>query len=156
MSSVEWVDPLSIRFKITPDDDLRGRREGDWDVTRRQPLEQAPKHRAIHQRYAQGLPWEETVLFRETYRRRIANEPIRGCPSLKELLAQYYTRVDGMFADLKRNGFRSDQPLPKLLIGRGGEVFIGNQGNHRLAMAHVIGLKRFAGEIVCRHSLSAA
>jgi hypothetical protein len=72
------------------------------------------------------------------------------------LLAQYYSRVDGMFEDLKLNGFRSGHPMPKLLIGRDGEVFIGNQGNHRLAMAQVLGLKSFAGEILCRHSLSVA
>jgi hypothetical protein len=59
-----------------------------------------------------------------------------------------------MFADLKRNGFRDNGPLPKLLIGRGGEVFIGNQGNHRLAMAQVIGLPRIAGEVICRHKCS--
>jgi hypothetical protein len=41
--------------------------------------------------------------------------------------------------------------LPKLLIGRDGEVFIGNQGNHRLAMAQVLGLPRIAGEVICRH-----
>jgi hypothetical protein len=72
---------------------------------------------------------------------------------MEELLAQYYGRVDQMFADLKTNGFREGHPLPKLLIGRDGEVFIGNQGNHRLAMAQVLGLPRIAGEVICRHSL---
>jgi hypothetical protein len=72
---------------------------------------------------------------------------------MEALLAQYYGRVDGMFDDLKRNGFREGHPLPKLLIGRDGEVFIGNQGNHRLAMAQVLGLPRIAGEVICRHSL---
>jgi hypothetical protein len=69
------------------------------------------------------------------------------------LLEQYKTRVDGLFADLKRNGFREGHPLPNLLIGRDGEVFIGNQGNHRLAMAQVLGLPRIAGEVICRHKL---
>jgi hypothetical protein len=32
-------------------------------------------------------------------------------------------------------------------------VFIGNQGNHRLAMAQVLGLEQIAGRIVCRHEL---
>jgi hypothetical protein len=73
---------------------------------------------------------------------------------MEALLAQYYGRVDGMFEDLKRKGFREDCRLPELLIGRDGEVFIGNQGNHRLAMAHVIGLDRIAGEVICRHKLT--
>jgi hypothetical protein len=151
LSSALWVDPRSIRFKITPHHDLKGERDGDWDIERRFPVAEAVKHRAIVQRYRDGLPWEETDLFAETYARRIKTEPIRGEATMQDLLRQYYTRVDGMFDDLKRNGFRTDGPMPKLLIGRDGEIFIGNQGNHRLAMAQVLGLDKFAGEVICRH-----
>ena len=151
----EWVDPALIRFKISPHDDLRGEAGGDWDLERRYPLSQAVKHRAIVQRYSEGKRWEETDLFADTYRRRFeSGDTVRGEPTLEALLAQYYGRVDAMFADLQRNGFRDGHPLPKLLIGRDGEVFIGNQGNHRLAMAQVLGLSKFAGEVICRHSLS--
>lgn len=152
--SAEWVDPALIRFKISPHDDLRGEMAGDWDVKRRFLLADTVKHRSIAQRYAEGRRWEDTDLFRDIYSRRIQVEGIRGEATIKGLLAQYYARVDGMFADLERNGFRDDHPLPRLLIGRGGEVFIGNQGNHRLAMAQVLGLPRIAGEILCRHRLS--
>lgn len=149
----EWVDPASIRFKISPHDDLRGERGGDWDIERRYALTEAVKHKAIRQRYIEGRRWEETDLFTNTYPKRFARgETVRGESTLEALLAQYYGRVDGMFADLKRNGFRDNCPLPKLLIGRDGEIFIGNQGNHRLAMAKVLGLPRIAGEILCRHS----
>jgi hypothetical protein len=152
LSSAVWVDPREIRFKITPHDDLRGRKAGNWDVNRRQPLTDAPKHRSLVQRYVEGRRWEDTELFTRQYRRRFeAGESVRGEWTMRDLLSQYYTRVDGMFADLKKNGFRIQGPLPKLLIGRDGEVFIGNQGNHRLAMAQVLGLERFAGEILCRH-----
>lgn len=72
---------------------------------------------------------------------------------MKALLAQYYSRVDGMFEDMKHRGFFVEAgPLPTLLIGRDGEIFIGNQGNHRLAMAQVLGLARIAGKVVCTHS----
>jgi hypothetical protein len=147
------VDPQSIRFKISPHDDLKGEAGGAWDLERRYPLASAVKHRAIRQRYVEGLRWEDTDLFTEVYSRRIRVESVRGEATLEALLAQYYSRVDGMFADLKRNGFRENGPLPKLLIGRDGEVFIGNQGNHRLAMAQVLGLPRIAGEVICRHKL---
>lgn len=151
----EWVDPRSIRFKISPHDDLRGEAGGDWDIDRRYPLADAVKHRAIVQRYAEGLSWEETDLFADTYRRRFeSGETVRGESTMEALLAQYYSRVDGMFDSLRRKGFKNGGPMPKLLIGRSGEVFIGNQGNHRLAMAQVLGLKEFAGEVLCRHSLN--
>jgi len=153
-SVAEWFDPASIRFKISPHDDLSGVQGGDWDLERRYPLAEAVKHRSIAQRYAEGRPWEETDLFREVYSVRIKREPIRGEYTMKGLLAQYYGRVDSMFEDLKANGFKSGRALPRLLIGRGGEVFIGNQGNHRLAMAQILGLTSIAGEILCRHELA--
>jgi hypothetical protein len=151
----EWFDPRLIRYKISPHDDLRGVKGGNWDLERRYPLERAVKHKAIIQRYSEGMRWEETDLFADTYRRRFeSGETVRGERTMEALLAQYYSRVDQMFADLKARGFRTDCPLPRLLIGRDGEVFIGNQGNHRLAMARIIGLERIAGEVICRHRLA--
>ena len=149
-----WVDPQAIRFKISPHDDLIGRKGGDWDLTRRYPIASTVKYRAILQRFGEGRRWEETDLFAVNYRRRFeGGETVRGERTMEGLLAQYYQHVDGLFEKLKR-GFRTDVPLPRLLVGRNGEVFIGNQGNHRLAMAHVLKLERIAGEVICRHSLT--
>jgi hypothetical protein len=153
LSSAVWIDPKSIRFKISPHDDLSRFAPGDWDIERRHKLSETVKYRSLVQRYSEGRPWEETDLFKDTYARRIKAEPIRGEATMKGLLAQYYGRVDGLFADLKRKGFRGDGPLPKLLVGRDGEIFIGNQGNHRLAMAHVLKLDKIAGVIICRHRM---
>jgi len=152
-----WVDPARIAFKISPQSDLKPKQGGGWDLERRFPLSEAVKHRAIWQRYADGARWEDTDLFRDTYRRRFeGGGTIRGEATIEGLLAQYYNRVDGLFAGMKRDGFvvHKKHPLPTLLIGRGGEVFIGNQGNHRLAMAQVLGLKEFAGKVICKHPLS--
>ena len=153
-----WVDPNAIRFKISPHSDLSGIKGGDWDLERRYPLERATKYRAIFDRFLNGVPWEETQLFTDLYHRRfLAGDKVRDADSLEDLARQYYERVDGLHDDMKANGFRlkSDRgkplPLPVLLIGRGDEVFIGNQGNHRLAVAQVVGLKRFAGKVICRH-----
>lgn len=151
-----WVAPDAIKFKISPHHDLGEIKGGNWDLGRRFPLVEAVKHRAIRQRYADGARWEDTDLFKITYARRLASgQSVRGETTMKGLLAQYYRRVDGMHADLKKRGFFPDAgPLPVMLIGRDGEVFIGNQGNHRLAMAQVLGLKQIAGRIICRHRLS--
>lgn len=150
---MQWVDPASIAFKITPHHDLRGIKGGDWDLDRRVPLVAAVKHRSIVQRYIDHREWIDTDLFQEVYIQRIERENVRGAATLQDLIYQYETRVDGMFHELKNKGFRSDHPLPKLLIGRDGDVFIGNQGNHRLAMVHVLGLKKFAGVVICRHKM---
>lgn len=151
---MHWLHPLDIAFKISPHADLGPVAAGDWDVTRRIPLARCAKHRSIRERYVEGRAWEDTDLFRDVYRRRFANgERVRGCASVEELLAQYYGRVDGMALDMERRGFRPEAgPLPGLLIGRGGEVFISSQGNHRLAIARALGLARIAGSVVCRHA----
>lgn len=154
MSDPLWVNPAFIRFKISPQADLKPVQPGDWDIERRHPLADAIKHRSIRQRYDDGRKWEDTDLFREVYESRMARGgKVRGAADMKALAKQYYDRVDGMFASMRRDGFKIDHktPLPALLIGRRGEVFIGNQGNHRLAIAHVLGLKTFAGKVICRH-----
>jgi hypothetical protein len=122
-------------------------------LDRRHDLKDIRKYQSIVERYRDGRPWEETDLFTDIYRRRFeSGDTIRGTANMKELLAQYYGRVDALFEAMKLDGFKSKESrLPRLLVGRNGEVFIGNQGNHRLAMAHVLGLKKFAGEIICRH-----
>lgn len=152
-SSAFWVDPRSIHFKISPLDGLCGTIGGDWDIERRFDLADAVKHKSIAQRYRDGAAWEDTELFRIAYAQRLAaGDNVRGCRTMSALLDQYYTRVDGMFEDMKRRGFdHMAGPLPTLLIGRDGQVFIGNQGNHRLAMAQTLGLSRIAGRIICSH-----
>lgn len=151
-----WVAPEAIKFKISPHCDLKPIHGGDWDRDRRHALADAVKHKAIAERYRDGKPWEATDLFLNVYARRLKDGGnVRGCTSMPELVEQYYTRVDGMFRDMERRGFHPNAgPLPIFLIGRRGKVFIGNQGNHRLAMAQVLGLSQIAGRIICRHRLS--
>jgi hypothetical protein len=152
-----WFDPSAIEFTISPAKDLDGVCGGDWDIERRYPIARSAKHRAIVERYRDGKRWEDTDLFLDVYARRLEHGPVRGEATFKGLVAQYYNRVDGMFANLKANGFKiADHrgkavPLPGILIGRNGELFLNNQGNHRVAMAQVIGLGRIAGSIRCRH-----
>jgi hypothetical protein len=154
---VLWIDPARIQFKISPIIDLGPIEGGDWDIDRRYPLTENIKHRAIEQRYADGRRWEDTDLFRDIYTRRFAGGGmVRGESTMTGLLAQYYSRVDALYASLCRHGFQTTDrtgrryPLPNLLIGRDCDVYLGNNGNHRFAMARLLGL-RIAGEIVCRH-----
>lgn len=155
-----WIDPAKIQFKLTAVRDLHGVMGGDWDLERRRPFAECAKARAIRERFVEGRDWRDTILFTDAYKRRLERDGRIGpCTTLEALAQDYERRFDRLFARLKRDGFRLDNgrgkrfALPSLLIGRDGEVFIGNQGNHRLAMAQVLGLETFAGKIVCRHTL---
>lgn len=158
----DWleIDPLIVRYRVSPISDLIGSVGGDWDLDRRFVLAETVKYRAIRDHFTKGVPWAETELFTDIYRRRLRTGHVRGETTFDGLVRQYDTRVDGLAKSLKRGGFKTHDergrvyPLPGLYIGRGGEVFIGNQGNHRLAIAQVLGLAGITGRIVCRHPLS--
>lgn len=159
MNETLWLDPAAIRFKIAPVTGLAGLVAGDWDIERRHVFAATVKHRSMVQRLIEGRAWIETDLFTDAYARRLQAEgQIGGCRSLAELADQYERRFDKLAQDFRAEGFRlvgrngKRHPLPAFLVGRDGEVMIGNQGNHRLAMAQVLGLERIAGRIVCRHS----
>lgn len=153
-----WTAPDAIRFKISPVHDLHGTVAGDWDIDRRHPFQATAKYRAMVQRFIERRPWIETDLFTDAYRRRLERDGRVGrSTSLAELAKDYERRFDGMAEEMRRDGFRlandrgKPHQLPAFLIGRDGELMIGNQGNHRLALAQVLGLDRIAGRIVCRH-----
>jgi len=159
VGEVIWLAPADIRFKIAPVAGLIGSMGGDWDIERRHEFTATAKYRSIVQRYREGSDWIDTDLFTDAYRRRLAKDGRIGrARSLAELAQDYERRFDGMVKEMCAAGFTltdrngKPHPLPTLLIGRDGEVMIGNQGNHRLAIAKVIGLDRIAGRIVCRHS----
>lgn len=154
-----WITPDAVRFKISPVHDLHGAVAGDWDITCRHEFTGTAKYRAIVQRYSEGRGWLETELFTDAYARRLAKDGRVGrSTTLSELAQDYERRFTPMVEAMKRDGFTltssngKTHALPSFLIGRGGEVFIGNQGNHRLAIAKVIRLDKIAGRVVCRHT----
>src|SRR5690606_10348896 len=112
----------------------------------------------IVERYRDGKPWQDTDLFTQIYARRIANgETLRGCRTIKDLLAYYYSEVDALHADMAVNGFRAvvdgaPVPLPEVFIGRDGEVILSNQGNHRVAMAKQLGMPHILAKVKTVHA----
>jgi len=138
--AIAKVKPEQIRRKLYWDvsDDIP---DDKWPTLTRLDLATVDKHVSIALRYRDGMRWEETPLFRKTYAERFAKgQSIRGRRTEAELLAQYYGRVDAMYADMRANGFRlNSAPIP-VYIAADGEILLGNQGNHRLAMAQVLGL----------------
>lgn len=159
VGQVIWIDPCVIKFRVSPINDLHGEVDGDWDRERLYPLAETVKYRAIKEHFQDGKPWEETELFQDIYARRLRAGHVRGAWSMKELVDQYNTRVVGLAKSLKKDGFQlvgakgREHPLPGLYVGRKG-LFIGNQGNHRLAIAQVLNIREFAGRILCRHPLA--
>lgn len=151
------VAPAAIRFKLAYDLDLGGVRGGEWDLDRRVSIDLTDKHVSMFQRYAEGMRWQDTQLFQGRYSARLMSQRVRGATTLDDLAAVYEREVDPIFRDMKKHGFRTEiagKPvaLPKVHVARNGEVILGNQGNHRLGMAKVLGLQSIPVRIHTVHA----
>src|SRR4029079_1484903 len=80
----------------------------------------------------------------------------RGCRTIKALVGQYESRVDALHAHMRAHGYqrvvqgRETIPIP-VYIAHDGEILTGNQGNHRLAIAQLLGLDYILVEVIGRH-----
>lgn len=145
-SAIVRVDPQAIRYKLDRIDDIKpGPLDGDWDIARRALIENTEKHRSVRQHFVDGVPWAETEIFRGGYARRFARgDKVRGCANVADLIEAYHERCDPVWESLKRDGWieRVDGVVqaPRAYLARDGEVILGNDGNHRIAMAKLLGL----------------
>lgn len=153
------VAPSRLRFKLDQVSDLSGPRQGgDWDIARRLPIDDTPKYTAMRQRFVEGRAWEDTDLFKQIYAVRFGRgEVIRGCKTWDELVEQYGTVVDALYEDMRANGFRERidgalPSLPEIYIGRDGEPIVTNQGNHRVAIAKLLGLPWILARVRMMHA----
>jgi hypothetical protein len=155
-SDIVRVPPQQIRFKLLGPTIRALRGNGappdDWDLIRR-PIGETAKFTSVLQHFRDGIPWENTPIFRRYATRLGKGEVIRGCRSIDELKEVYREDMDRLFASLKERGFLSHDDrslrrndLPHVYIGRDGEIIFGSDGNHRLGIAFVLGV----GEIPCR------
>lgn len=151
------VSPAAIRWKLSLDF-LRDDVDHDaWRLLPRAPVHETEKYRSIVQRHVENRLWEDTPLFQHIYEVRIKRgEAVRGCQTLGQLLAQYYGRVDALYRELRDHGYQrvvrgeETTPIP-VYIGHDDEILIGNQGNHRLAMAQLLHLDYVIAQVVGRH-----
>lgn len=133
-------------------------KDGDWDITRRLIFTETAKYQSIVQHFIHGIPWIETEIFQTVYADRFKNgERIRFTNNLQQLARMYDEQMDRLYESLKTVGFQRKVPgfvvtLPQVHIGRGGEVIVGNQGNHRLGMAKVLQLSEIPVKVYTVHA----
>ena len=154
-----WVDPRLIEFSVRSP--LKFSQElvmsGDWDLDGK-PFSFHPKYISVLQHFEQGLEWEDTLLFHRYKAKLKRGGTVRGCTTLDELKKNYERTVDPLFEDMKTHGFRyplnergEPVPLPGIFIGRAGDYFYCDQGNHRLAIAKLLSLRKILCQPRARH-----
>ena len=169
-----WVDPRRIEYALAfkgfgGHDKYRDRGKilgGNWDQERVRVEEFGiGVFRGLEDRFIRGMRWEDTEFYQ-----RVLDVISKGmhlhvweCRS-KADLDERCKGLDALFQDIKANGYKSQQQIAEegavpylgedeitLRIGRDG-AFLFEDGNHRLAMAKLLGIDRVPVKITARHS----
>jgi len=134
-------------------------KRGDWSprLTEREAyMAYNPKYESVKQRYVQGMRWRDTDVFRQ-FSTHLPTKPLpRGARDLDELERFYEQRYDRLYEALKEQGFQpaGDGVRPVYVcIDRDGKMYYTVDGNHRLAMVLVLGVRKIPVKVLRRHKL---
>lgn len=171
-----WVNPARIDSQIRTPSKRWGRvADGDWDLAV-VPFDETVAFRSVEAHFQDGVPWAETTEF-EQYRDRLAaGERPKGCATEAELEARF-EELDTIYDRIATDGYRSqpelwaDQPGyqrtvfykwdrtidPRLdevtiSIGRNGQLVHSDRGDHRLAIAKLLGCQEIPVLVRRRHA----
>jgi hypothetical protein len=152
-----WVDPAEVRRKVDESRAFVGPvligsvRGGDWDIEA-YSLDENIKVEAVRLHFMEGMPWEATPLFAR-YEKQLRREGTAygGYRSLDEIADYYRSTFDPLFEELRTHGFDPRKGALELHIGRDGELMGTYDGNHRLAMAKLLGIRQAPARIWVRH-----
>ena len=156
---IVWVRAAALTDKTIYDHNLyfNDILPGDWDRGS-QLMVRTHKHRSVVQHFRQGLAWEDTELFTSKYIPALeSGRTVRGARTLGELTRYYETHMDGLYDSIRALGFlvtldENDRAvLPHVHVGRHGQILIGNNGNHRVSIAQVLGVERVPCNVRARH-----
>lgn len=134
---------------------------GDWSgrITKKDTrLENSLKFKAIRERYENGKKWKHTDLFQQRYKKQLKNGlRLRGVDNLDDLDKIYCKYFDKLFINLEKEGVvppseeRPDIKPIYIHINKNGELLYTVDGNHRLAMCMVLGIKTMPVRVWLRH-----
>ena len=138
--------------------------DGQWDRDAERFADRAVV-RAIRQRFDEGLPWRETALF-DAYLDQL--ERFGNAWGYRSL-GDFETRtseVDALYQSIREQGYRRQYELEPSLqrdsvaaliseinvdVGPDGELYWRSYGQHRLAIAQLLGIERVPVVVHRRH-----
>lgn len=159
-----WITPSSVERALFGyrEESSALVRSGDWDLFGRS-IHELPKIRASYQHWEQQVPWEQTGVFGCLLQIIREHGQYDGCCTREELVYRYQT-IDAMFDHVKAEGrLRTRRELTgrrafrelggiRVHIGRYAEPIFGGSGQHRLAIAQVLGLGRIPAQVGMVHA----
>ncbi len=162
-----WIDPRAVtRMYARKGPRVYRRRHsgtvagGDWDLGGR-PIEEGVKIRACIRHFVDGESWEETGIYDEMMRRIARDGIFDGCTTLDDVRARY-AGIDAMYDEIARSrrlqpmherpdAFRGEHGGIYVHVDRHGAPLLAGNGNHRLAIAQILGLPRIPAQLGALH-----
>lgn len=135
---------------------------GAWDLDT-EDVDARPILSMCRRRWEDGASWEEVGAYERLMTRiRDRNGPADGCLTLDEVVARYVA-LDALFDQVRAEGrLRPAPELPgpsfrerggiRVHVDRDGGVIFASAGNHRLAIARILGLRDVPGELGVVHA----
>ena len=155
---IVWVRPRDVVRKASNDLTLyyNDVLPGDWDL--RTETVDTRVSRAMVQHFRDGSSWEETDLFKDKYASLIeGGGAFRRTRDASGLKRYYERRFDALYADVREHGYqvsfgeRGLLDVPHVHVARDGGILLGNNGNHRLMIAKLLGVERIPCHVRARH-----
>jgi len=157
-----WIRPGDIKFS-TP----KGRGitslsrkfivDGDWDIRNKTP--RTMMHQTIKELFIDGLPYQQCSQYLKM-QENMERGDFGGaywCRTTDEI-NQYFLNLIAAYEDIKRNGYKRQVQLGKSgedeirgYVDRYSDLIIGGGGNHRLAIAEMLGVEWIPFYIVKVH-----
>jgi hypothetical protein len=150
-----------LRRKHTPGEVVGG----DWDLVT-VDFASSIHYRGFCERFVDGRPWQETVLYRDAVNRPPGKYWHR-CRTEREVLAGL-REFDAIFESIAKHGYLTQRELAarrrrrriSLMPTELGEItvhidrhgsYLFDDGRHRLSIAKILGLKQVPVLVVLRH-----
>ncbi|THE65144.1 hypothetical protein D8Y22_07940 [Salinadaptatus halalkaliphilus] len=126
-------------------------RGGRWDRDT-ECVTGSAKYNAVFDRYEHGCRWEETGIYDEISERAARTGSYDGCTT-RDDIERRYERIDALYERIKAEGYEDDGSLDQVCvnIGRDGEIMFNGNGNHRLFIAKVLGIREIPVRVLVRH-----
>ncbi|WP_241431474.1 MULTISPECIES: chromosome partitioning protein ParB [Natrialba] len=145
-------------------------RSGNWDQSNKS-LNELIKYRSVVDRFQNDVAWENTEIYSTAIERVSEGEVYwNGCRTINDI-EQRAKSIEDLYASIQESGFKSQSELQgrsvksivlsgsfdrsktdiAVAISRNGD-FLFIDGNHRLAISHVLELDEIPVRIVVRHS----
>ena len=135
---------------------------GDWDL-KKAPLADKLQQRFVRELLASDSDFQDLPCFSE-YLARVEARGVTHQEAL-QIVGQKADSVKGLYRDLQAHGYKSQAELGKssrnkfntwydeirISIDRNGEYILNGSGNHRLAVAQVLGLERVPAVLIRMH-----